>query len=176
MDNTKIDVDRLARRGESLSGAWPLAAFERLGTLLADAPDGAVRWRASARQEHRVEGGTDSFLMLAIAATLPVPCVRCLEPVAVVVDDEREFLLVADEETAARRDDPDSELEVVVAGAPFDLAGLVEDELILAVPVLPRHADCHMPDDAGDEDPHDAVRRPFEGLGHLIGKDGDADS
>lgn len=170
MDNARIDIDRLARRGETLSGHWPLAGFERLGTLLASA-EGEARWQASVRRRRRIEGGEDTYLLLAIAATLQVPCVRCLGPVDIAVDDRREFMLVADEETAERLDDPESELEVIAADTPFRLAELVEDELILAVPPLPRHAACELPagqDDGGaaDEDP---ARRPFEGLERLRG-------
>src|SRR5690606_8450321 len=144
MDNARIDIDRLARRGETLAGRWPLAAFERLASLLASA-EGEVRWRASARRRRRPEGGDETRLTLAIEAVLPVPCVRCLGPVDIPVDDSREFLLVADEQTAERLDDPDSELEVIAADTPFRLAELVEDELILAVPPLPRHDACELP-------------------------------
>lgn len=172
MDHSRIDIDRLVRRGERLSGSWPLSAFERLGSLLANA-DGEVRWQASARRERRVEGGDDTYLGLAIQATLQVPCVRCLGPVAVDVDDRREFLLVADEETAERLDDPESELEVVAADTPFRLAELVEDELILAVPPLPRHEACELPAGHAGENGADAApddrQRPFVGLGRLRG-------
>jgi uncharacterized protein len=172
MENARIDIDRLARREQSLAGSWPLAGFERLGTLLAD-DAGQVEWRAGARRRRRVEGGEDTYLDLAIRATLRVPCVRCLGPVAVEVDDRREFLLVADEETAERLDDPESELEVIAADTPFRLAELVEDELILAVPPLPRHEACELPAGHGSPGaeagaPADGIR-PFSGLDKLRG-------
>jgi len=179
MDHGRIDIDRLARRRETLAGNWPLAGFERLGTLLA-ADDGEVRWQASARRQRRVEGGEDTFLTLAIEALLTVPCVRCLGPVEVPVDDRREFLLVADEETAERLDDPDSDLEVIAADTPFRLAELVEDELILSVPPLPRHPACELPiaaEEAGAEAEAPAdTRRPFEGLDKLRGGADETDS
>ncbi len=176
MENARIDIDRLARRGETLAGQWPLSGFERLASLLADT-EGEVRWRARARKERRREGGDDTFLDLAIESRLHVPCVRCLGPVAVDVDDAREFLLVADEETAERLDDPESELEVVAADTPFRLAELVEDELILAIPPLPRHEACELPAghgrDSGPDSDRDGYgespRRPFEGLAKLRG-------
>jgi|SRR5690606_22595674 uncharacterized protein len=172
MEHSRIDVDRLVRRGETVSGSWPLSAFERLGSLLASA-DGDVRWQARARRERRAEGGEDTYLGLGIQARLQVVCVRCLGPVAIDVDDRREFLLVPDEETAERLDDPESELEVVAADTPFRLADLVEDELILAVPALPRHEACDLPAGHGDANgvetaPRDRVR-PFAGLGKLRG-------
>ncbi|MCO5118335.1 MAG: DUF177 domain-containing protein [Burkholderiaceae bacterium] len=172
MDNARIDIDRMVRRGEALSGRWPLAGFERLGTLLASS-DGDVRWQASARRRARAEGGEDTYLGLALAASLPVPCVRCLGPVDIVVDDRREFLLVADEETAERLDDPESELEVIAADTPFRLAELVEDELILAIPPLPRHAACELPVDHGPEadggPDGEPASHPFEALRKLRG-------
>ncbi|MFA7503757.1 MAG: DUF177 domain-containing protein [Burkholderiaceae bacterium] len=171
MENARIDIDRLVRRAETLSGSWPLAGFERLGTLLAG-PGDEVRWRASARRRPRPEGGDDTYLGLAIEAILPVPCVRCLGPVDIEVNDSREFLLVADEETAERLDDPESELEVVAADVPFRLADLVEDELILAVPPLPRHAECELPAGHGGEADAESPaqpRHPFADLRKLHG-------
>lgn len=174
MENSRIDIDRLARRGETLSGHWPLAAFDRLAGLLAS-DEGEVRWQAGARRQRRVEGGEDTYLVLAIEAKLQVPCVRCLGPLEVDVDDRREFMLVADEETAERLDDPESELEVIAADTPFRLAELVEDELILAVPPLPRHEACELPAGHGQpphadpDGPDGPVRRPFEELGKLRG-------
>jgi uncharacterized protein len=96
-----------------------------------------------------------------------VPCVRCLGPVAIDVADRREFLLVDDEQTAERLDDPESDLEVIAADVPFRLAELVEDELILAIPPLPRHDDCVLPAGGEAGEPAGATtstRRPFAGL------------
>lgn len=180
MEHTRIDIDRLARRAETLSGRWPLAGFGRLETLLASI-EGEVQWQVSARRQRRIEGGEDTFLRLAIDAVLSVPCVRCLGPVDIPVDESREFLLVADEETAEGLDDPESELEIIAAETPFRLAELVEDELILAIPPLPRHPACELPfatAGAGSEagPPVDAARRPFEGLGELRGGADETDS
>ena len=51
-----------------------------------------------------------------------------------------EVLLARDDAEAARLD-ADSESEVIVAAAPLDPLMLVEDELLLALPFAPRHAD-----------------------------------
>jgi len=167
MEHERIDVERLARRDERLEGRWPQSAFERLGSLLSsDAGD--VDWHVRAWWRLRPEGAQELHLALGLRTVLSVPCSRCLAPVEVAVDEEREFLLVADEETAEALDDPDSPVDVVAADKPFQLADLVEDELILAIPPLPRHADCELAvpvdlDDAGVSTP----RRPFEALAGL---------
>jgi uncharacterized metal-binding protein YceD (DUF177 family) len=54
-----------------------------------------------------------------------------------------------------------------------DLAGLVEDELLLALPVIARHApdaDCRLPADVAPagEPRAPGMRRPFAGLKDLL--------
>lgn len=174
MENATIDIDRMIRREEVLSGCWPLGGFERLAEMLAE-PAGDVRWRARAWREDKVGRPSEVFLALELRATVPVPCVRCLGPVPLEVDDARRFLLVKDEQTAARLDDPAAELEVVAADDPFHLAELVEDELILAIPALPRHERCGLPGETGGAESAETssdvieLRRPLAGLAQLRG-------
>jgi uncharacterized protein len=54
---------------------------------------------------------------------------------------DREFLFVADEATAMKLDD-ESEEDVLVASKTFDLLELIEDELIMSLPIVPRHEHC----------------------------------
>jgi uncharacterized protein len=63
------------------------------------------------------------------------------------VSQHTELLLAHDEAEMARLDN-DSELEVVLAQGPLDPLTLVEDELVLATPFAPRHAQCPTPDQA----------------------------
>ena len=77
------------------------------------------------------------------------------------VEAERDFLFVADEATAEALDE-DSEADVLVISRDFDALSLVEDELILALPLVPRHDNCpqSLPDSAVDAAFEQASERP----------------
>jgi uncharacterized protein len=68
-------------------------------------------------------------------------CQRCLEPVTTLVEFDREFRFVESEEAALAQDE-DSEEDLLVQCPQFDLLELVEDELLMALPVSPKHEKC----------------------------------
>jgi uncharacterized protein len=64
-----------------------------------------------------------------------------MSPVDIEVSSDRWFRFAADEASAAALDD-ESEEDVLVVSTEFDLPGLVEDELLMALPLVPRHETC----------------------------------
>ena len=71
-------------------------------------------------------------------------CQRCLLPVDVPLLVERSFRFVADEATAEALDD-EVEEDLLALSRDFDLHALIEDELLMALPVVPRHEECPTP-------------------------------
>ncbi|MEZ5741709.1 MAG: DUF177 domain-containing protein, partial [Burkholderiaceae bacterium] len=132
----------LARRGGVLEGSNSVLEFERLEAALAEDAEieEPVTWRAQFApfpgEDH------DAGLTLSVSARLPLSCVRCLSPVQVPIEFERAFRLVADESQAALLDEQAEDHDVLAVGRHFDLLALVEDELIMALPLMPRHAQC----------------------------------
>lgn len=167
-DPRRLELLRFAEAGGQLSGTWPAAAFERLAT---DAPlTTEVAW--AARGERRpVTGGTpETWLTLEAQATVRLECQRCLQPLAEALAVQRRFRFVADEAEAERLDE-ESEDDVLALPprGRLDLLPLVEDELILALPIVPRHGICPEPlplpaDEAADEAP---AEHPFAKLAAL---------
>jgi uncharacterized protein len=103
-------------------------------------------------------------------------CVRCLERIDVPLDVERDYRLVATEAQAEQEDVDEDEVDLLVGARRFDLAGLVEDEAIMALPPAPRHDDCSAPAAASlegesvqPEAPAPEPRNPFAALGALRG-------
>jgi uncharacterized protein len=92
---------------------------------------------------------------------LPLQCQRCLTPVLETVQAERSFRFVADEATAAALDD-EAEEDILVISRDFDALDLVEDELILSLPLVPMHEVCPqaVPMSAVDPDFAAATERP----------------
>jgi uncharacterized protein len=171
-DPFRLDVTAFAKAAGELAGRWPLAQFDRLtDAAVADAlpaEGGEVDW--SARGEARSMRGGESQVWLHVAAAtrLPLECQRCLKPVEVPVSVERSFLFVHGEDAAAQLD-ADSEDDVLALTRALDLRELIEDELLLALPIVPRHEVCPVPlvvpidvDELADEKPN-----PFAALAGL---------
>lgn len=110
-----------------------------------DCVDGGVGTQVRWSVDGAVRGGTQSapqlMLHLQIDTTLSLTCQRCLEPVETAIAVDQWFRFVSDEATAESQDD-DSAEDLLVESAEFDLRELVEDELVLAMPLIPSHALC----------------------------------
>ena len=171
-DPLRLDVAAFAKAGGALEGRWPLRKFLRLTeSAVTDAlpAEGAdVAWRA--RGEARPVRGGESQVWLHVGAETEVPleCQRCLKPVDMPLAIERSFLFVHGEDAAAQLD-TDSEDDVLALTRALDLHELVEDELLLALPIVPRHDVCPEPlVTARDADePLDEKPNPFAALAAL---------
>jgi uncharacterized protein len=136
-----IDAREFARLGQVQEGALPLAGFSRLGALLSDTGGGV---------EYRLQGSVDRHgkmgLALKIRSRVRVICQRCLAPMELPLEVDNRFRLIDSEpewsmETAEI--DAGGEDEIV-AGPELDVAALIEDELLLALPLAPRHEHCRL--------------------------------
>lgn len=144
-DPRRFDVAAFAKAGATLRGEWPLASFERLRPALA-AHDAAVAvsWQADGDSVAERGGALQVWLRLRAEARLPLQCQRCLEPVMQPVEVDRRYRFVRDEDEAARLD-AEIEDEVLVLTRELDLHELLEDELLLDLPLVPRHDACPVP-------------------------------
>ncbi len=132
---TVIDPLRFARAGESLAGALSVAELIRLADRLSEA-EGEARYRVSGQ----VRDGRPA-LGLRVEADLKLTCQRCLEPFVYPLRTEATLLLARDEAQLARWEEADPLCDGVVAEPQMDIAALVEDEILLGLPVAPRHPD-----------------------------------
>lgn len=103
-----------------------------------------------AQLEYRVCGGQDARgrprVRCTVEGSMEMQCQRCLKPVGVAVKSDRLLYLAASEADADRLETAlaDEDVEVIVAGQNLDLAGVVEDEVLLSLPIVPMHAHCSM--------------------------------
>lgn len=174
-DPKRLAVEQFARNGGELEGVWPQAGFSRLAsaTLAESGPAADVVWSALG-EERQVAGGTaQTWVQLDVATTVALQCQRCLQPMSLPLQISRAFRFVRDEEEAASLDE-DSEDDVLAAGRFFDLQALIEDELILALPLVPRHERCPLPLSVPasvaaleDEPAEDGAPNPFAALASL---------
>lgn len=146
-DPLRLDVAALAAEASELSGAWPTADLPRLSDSQTAPQDGlaaAVTWLA--RGELRKVTGSEPEIWLHLRADARVwlTCQRCLQPFEQALSIDTAVRFVRDE---AEAEALDAEVEEDVLALPrsLDLRGLVEDELLLALPLVPRHARCPQP-------------------------------
>lgn len=83
-------------------------------------------------------------LTVRACGTLQLICQRCLGPLPFPVSVDVELVLTASPMEIERADD---QVDRVLASSSMDVAAMVEDELILALPISPKHDSCSMAKD-----------------------------
>lgn len=129
----QLDVWRMVAARRSFEGALALENMSRLRDLLTDA-EGKVRYAITFdRDALQVP-----WLDLRIEAELPLTCQRSLQRFLLPVVLEQRFgLVTGDDEADEAALPPGYEALQVGEDGQIDPRALVEDELILAVPLVP---------------------------------------
>lgn len=157
-----LDAQGLARGGAVVEREFPIAGFTRLRDRLAE-PTGT----AAVRAEFRLHGGL-AAAALKVEAGVMLTCQRCLGPVRHKLESVAQLVFAAEETPELP---PDHE---AIDGDPnkLDLATLVEDELLLSLPLIAQHAPaekCDPPVATMEPQPEaQEMRRPFAGLKDLL--------
>lgn len=172
-DPRSLDITALCRDGAALEGRVTLATLSRLGDSLFGDPDAAAEavWSVQASEKPVRGGEPERWLALRARAEVVLQCQRCLQATREVLMVDRRFRFV-DSDQEAQRLDEETEDDVLVQPPRLDLLDLLEDELILALPIVPRHPDrCPQPlplTMAQDEDL--PLPNPFAKLAALRGQ------
>ncbi|HWP12947.1 MAG TPA: DUF177 domain-containing protein [Ramlibacter sp.] len=167
----RLDVRSFAEEGAALSGQQPVQLHHR---LMAETQErGAaspVTWSVRGEMRNPRHVHPEIWLHLKAQAVLALTCQRCLGPVDVPIALDRSFRFVADEDMAAAQDEQ-SEEDVLALSRSFDLVELVEDELLMELPLAPRHESCPGPVKLAlaDED-FEAAEAPRENPFAMLGK------
>lgn len=141
-DPRKLPLAAFARSGEQLPGSIPVAGLPRLHAQSVDAArEEEAHFSATGSERFDTTGHPQVWLHVSGHCQLTLECQRCLHPARVGLAFERDFRFVANEALAAVEDE-ESEEDVLVFARQFDLLDLVEDELLLAMPLVPTHASC----------------------------------
>jgi uncharacterized protein len=175
LDPQRLDVEIFARDAMQAGGEWPLVRFERLRDLQVAGSDVSFPVQWSARGEWRTArvGEAEIWLHLEASTRLWLQCQRCLQPVETPVAVDRSIRFVRGEEEAATLD-ADLDDDVLALPRALDLRELIEDELLLALPLVPRHEQCPAPLIPPIDEPPAGEERanPFAVLAGLRGKGG----
>ena len=138
----RIDPIVFARKGEALQGRLPLSSMRRLQAAGVEA-QGSLDWDAEGAVGRDEMQRQREFLRVRTRFAPWTTCSRCLEPLQIRgLSTNTLFRLAASEEQAAREDREADAFDVIAAVPGFDLAALIEDEAILAMPMAPAHDRC----------------------------------
>ncbi len=176
-----IDPRRFAREHASVSGSVAAGAFGRLADVLCDAAS------SSQRGGQNQQGGPDQqgnmihyritgfvtpkeqpALRIELSGALGLCCQRCLERLTFPLEVEREIVLVAGTDELESSADEQESVDIIPAVSRMDLRDLVEEEILLALPLAPRHpaGECEA-SAAGQAPGAQADASAFAGLARL---------
>jgi uncharacterized protein len=164
--STPFDIDRLGSGETDREFAVPLAELPRLRSQFAGV-GGSVDGRIHFARE---AGFVVAELHLHGIALLQ--CQRCLRPMEQPVEAAARVALVTDEAGASRV--PDDLEPVLAAGGRISVGELIEEELLLTLPLVPMHApgeQCASESEGArqrQEAPAETTQRPFERLSELL--------
>jgi uncharacterized protein len=153
---SRLDLARDAERGLRVDGLLPCDAMERLSEAVSECcgPVGVV-----------LQIGYDPFGRVVCSGEAEVVvkpvCQRCLDSFPLPLQARISLAWVKSEEDAQRL--PESLDPLLSASGLIDLACLIEDELLLALPAVPRHAQCGA---IGTEDGRTGRQRSESSAGH----------
>lgn len=138
----RLDVNAFAKAAGILSGRDSLSKYTRLlEETQGQGADRAVVWEARGELRTDAGGHAQIWLHLNAEVSLPLICQRCMGPADIQVKVDRAFRFVATE-AAAEAQDEEAEEDLLVLSRDFSLQELIEDELLMELPVVPRHEAC----------------------------------
>ena len=143
-DPRHLDSEAFAQESTRLAGRWSQDDLPRLKQSALPESRADVAWVAQGERREGPAGTVEIWLHLTAETTVALQCQRCLSAMTVPLAIESSFQFVAGEDAAATLD-ADSEHDVLALTRDLDLLALVEDELLLALPIVPRHEQCPQP-------------------------------
>jgi uncharacterized protein len=126
---------------KSLQGSVPIGDLERLHSYLANTSGELIYLVVGMLDEHG-----KPILKISVNGDIDLSCQRCLGKMKHVLNIKAKFILAQSEYELSRYDD-DIFVEAIYAPNELNVLSLIEDEIILSLPISPRHQDieCHFP-------------------------------
>ncbi len=133
-------IDFCAPQSYQGSGFLAMTDMPRLAEEVSSVnPGDGFDWQMETHFEDSPGSEPRQILNLALKGRLHLVCQRCLQDCAVDLDEKRRFLLVASEAEADDYPLEDEEQEPLVASQHFNLLETIEDEVLLSLPLIPKH-------------------------------------
>lgn len=155
-----IDPWAFAKGGRVCQGELLVAHTQHLGEW-ASATD-----VVSARIEGKIDGYKQSRLQGTVAITLSLACQRCLEPMRYLVEHQFDYVLIRH---ASQEDSVEDGSETFIcADDELDIAWFIEEEILLAMPMIAKHENCQAPQVSVESVQEERLDNPFAALQILL--------
>lgn len=165
-NDSLVDAAALAVAGSSVERTFATSDLSRLREAgVVDVSELRASFQFSVYDGRPAVNGT-------LAGRLVLTCQRCLETVAVELDERYQVIIVDGE----RADEPGGYEPVIAPAARLDLRWLAEDQALLALPLVAMHAaeECNErtsdPADTEASESDETAQRPFQNLRDMMRK------
>lgn len=153
-----VDPFVFARDGAQVADRRAVEDFERLAVAVFS-PQGEVEFSVIGS----VDRGGRKWLAVAATGTLVLQCQRCLEAVEWRFAVDGRLMLVPQDQALPDEDLQEDDWDPLPVGERLGLLEVVEDEILLALPIAPRHDECSTPSGTDGKD----STSPFAALAGL---------
>ena len=133
-------VDLLVPQTYSGNGFLTLEDLPRVALEAAERSAGdGFEWAVKTFFDGLAGGEPRLKMNLTLKGQMHLICQRCMQPCLVQIEESRQFVFLANEALADALSMDDDALEPLVMSSQFDLLGTIEDEILLSLPLIPKH-------------------------------------
>lgn len=138
-----IDTVKFARNGQEMIHSFSVEDLQRVKDIVGDVGE---------EIEAKLEGGVlktgKPFIDLSIKADLPLTCQRCLELMNFELNSSTRFIIAFGKSELTDLSDEPDDVEFLIAEEDTDVVAMVEEELLLRLPMAAKHEDgkCREPE------------------------------
>lgn len=138
----RLDVKAFAQSSGAMAGQNLLSEYQRLvhETQGLGAQE-MLNWSARGELRTDATGNQQVWLHLNVEVKMLLTCQRCMTPAEIPVIVNRSFRFVSSEDVA-EAEDAESEEDVLALDTDFSLAALIEEEVLMELPLIPKHNVC----------------------------------
>ncbi|MCC5864924.1 MAG: DUF177 domain-containing protein [Wenzhouxiangella sp.] len=153
-----INPDKAAAARREFSGTMPLSRMPRLSGLIEGIEQGSINFRLSFARDEQNQVRID----VKVEGRVPMRCQRTLAIFEQIVSGRSVVAVVSSEDEVASL--PDDYEPVLCPDQRLELAALVEEEVLLSLPLVPVDPDTSQ---VGQPERLADTHRPFEVLAEL---------
>ena len=141
-------IDFCAPQSYQGAGFLEISALPRVAEEASSVdPGDGFHWQIKTHFVDSPGSEPQQILELAVKGRIHLVCQICLQDCGLNLAQDSRFVLVASEDEADAFPMEDDQQEPLVASQHFDLLGLIEDEILLSFPLIPKHPEgaCQAP-------------------------------
>ena len=133
-------IDFCAPQSYQGAGFLEISALPRLAKEASSVePDDGFHWQIDTHFADSPGSEPRQILKLGIKGRIHLVCQNCLQDCGLDLVQESRFVMVATEVEADAFPMEDDQQEPLAASQNFDLLSLIEDEILLSFPLIPKH-------------------------------------